>query len=107
MLKWRDGSETFLPAISHRCVRQRPTQKSVDYLTDRIAAPAIIGPRTYQQGTVESSHREGLMSAAIGRLICFVFGHLDPGVFKEDGCSRCGWPSTAFCRLCSSHYQWR
>jgi hypothetical protein len=47
------------------------------------------------------------MRAAICGLMCLLFGHLDPGIFKESGCPRCGYPAIAFCRLCHSHYQWR
>lgn len=40
------------------------------------------------------------MSWPAGSLICGLFGHLDAGVLKESGCDRCGYPATAFCRLC-------
>jgi hypothetical protein len=47
------------------------------------------------------------MGAAIYKLICFLFGHLDTGVFKDDCCRLCGLPAVALCRLCGSHYLWR
>ena len=76
-------------------------------MTDSMAVAAMIGLRSRQRGAVGGSHGESLMSTAIDKLICFLFGHMDPGVYKEHGCPRCGYPSVAFCRLCGSHYQWR